>query len=108
MNVLVPVICSSSHCKMAFTLFDERSQASHVFPLDHNTLMVMIMFMTMIMIVMSQVGTKPDMMALYFVFRYIPRTRRRVVSCYGPLGGTVRYAVRGQERGLRRVAEDGP
>lgn len=38
---------------MASISFAERFQASYVFPLDHNTLM------TMIMIVVSLVGTKP-------------------------------------------------
>ena len=41
------------YCKMASTSFEERSQASYVFPLDHNNLMIM----TMIVIVMSLVGT---------------------------------------------------
>ena len=59
MNVLVPVICSLLHSKMTFTSFEGHFQASYVFPLDPNNLMVMIMFMTMIMMVMSQVGTKP-------------------------------------------------
>ena len=60
MNVPVPVICSLLHSKMAFTSFEGHFQASYVFPLDPNNLMIIIiMFMTMIMMVMLQVGTKP-------------------------------------------------
>ena len=57
MNVLVPVICSSCYSNMVSTSFKERFQASYVFPLDHNNLVIMNMFVTMIMITMSLVGT---------------------------------------------------
>lgn len=59
MNVLATVISSSRHSKMTSTLVEEHFQALYVFTLDHNTQMIIIMFVTMTMVIVLLVGTKP-------------------------------------------------